>query len=251
MIAQQMRIDVIANNLANVNTPGFKRSRASFEDVLYETLRGTGIVNFQNSDSIAPMQVGRGVRLASIQRIHTPGSLEPTNRPLDLSVDGAGLFQVLRPDGTTAYTRDGSFTLSSTGALVTNGGYTVVPSVAIPPDATEVSISSNGTVSARLGTGSPIELGQLELARFVNPNGLLSIGENLYTETAASGPPLAGFAQEGGFGRILQGMLETSNVQIVQEMVDMIAAQRAYEVNSRAIRTADEMIESATNGLLR
>ncbi len=252
MIAQQTRIEVIANNLANVNTPGFKRGRVTFEDLLYETLQGTGIVNYENAGTVAPVQVGRGVRLASIQRIHTQGAPEPTQRPLDIAIEGIGLFQVQRPDGTTAYSRDGSFSLSDTGTLVTHGGYTVIPGITVPPEARGLSISPTGIVSVVLGNdGEAVELGRIELARFVNPTGLLSIGENLLTETAASGPALRGFPQEGGFGRVLQGMLETSNVEIVQEMVEMISAQRAYEVNSRAIRTADEMIESATNGLLR
>lgn len=252
MIAQQTRIDAIANNLANVNTPGFKRSRVTFEDMLYETLQNSGIVNYDSAASVAPVQVGRGVRLATIQRIHTQGAPEPTQRPLDLAIEGVGFFQVLRPDGTTAYTRDGSFSVSDTGTLVTHSGYSVVPGVTIPPEAFTLTISPDGTVSARVGgDGGDVELGRLELARFVNSTGLSSIGENLYVATAASGPALTGFGQENGFGRILQGMLETSNVEIVQEMVDMIAAQRAYEVNSRAIRTADEMIETATNGLLR
>ena len=252
MIAQQTRIEVIANNLANVNTPGFKRGRVTFEDLLYETLQGTGIVNYENAETVAPVQVGRGVRLASIQRIHTQGAPQPTQRPLDIAIEGIGFFQVQRPDGTTAYSRDGSFSLSDTGTLVTHGGYTVIPGITVPPESRGLSISPTGIMSVVLGSdGEAVELGRIELARFVNPAGLLSIGENLFTATAASGPALRGFPQEGGFGRVLQGMLETSNVEIVLEMVEMISAQRAYEVNSRAIRTADEMTESAINGLLR
>ena len=252
MIAQQTRIEVIANNLANVNTPGFKRGRVTFEDLLYETLQGTGIVNYENAETVAPVQVGRGVRLASIQRIHTQGAPQPTQRPLDIAIEGIGFFQVQRTDGTTAYSRDGSFSLSDTGTLVTHGGYTVIPGITVPPESRGLSISPTGIMSVVLGSdGEAVELGRIELARFVNPAGLLSIGENLFTATAASGPALRGFPQEGGFGRVLQGMLETSNVEIVLEMVEMISAQRAYEVNSRAIRTADEMIESAINGLLR
>lgn len=252
MKAQQTRIDAIANNLANINTPGFKRSRVTFEDMLYETLQGTSIVNYENAETVAPVQVGRGVRLATIQRIHTQGALEPTGRPLDVSIEGEGFFQVQRPDGTAGYTRDGSFSLSDTGTLVTHSGYTVVPGITVPPEATGIAISATGILSAMLGTGgTPVELGRIELARFANPTGLSSIGENLYVETGASGPALRGFPQEDGFGRVIQGTLESSNVEIVQEMVEMITAQRAYEVNSRAIRTADEMLESATNGLIR
>ena len=253
MMAQQTRIDAIAHNLANVNTTGFKRSRVTFEDMLYETLQGSGIVNFDNAETVAPVQIGRGVRLATIQRIHTQGAANPTQRPLDLAIEGEGFFQVQRPDGSTAYTRDGSFSLSDTGTLVTHSGYTVYPGVTVPPEATGIAISPSGIVSAILNGGgvTPIELGRIELARFANPTGLLSLGENLYAETVASGAALRGLAQEDGFGRVMQGMLEASNVEIVQEMVEMIAAQRAYEVNSRAIKAADEMLESATNGLLR
>ena len=252
MMAQQTRIDTIANNLANVNTSGYKRSRVTFEDMLYETLQGPGIVEFDGADSVAPIQVGRGVRLATIQRVHTQGAPEPTGRPLDLAIEGEGFFQVQRPDGTIGYTRDGSFSISDTGTLVTHSGYSLLPPITIPAGTHGIAISQTGVVSAQLGAdGEPVELGQIELVRFMNPSGLLAMGENIYAETAASGPPVSGVAQEDGMGRVLQGMLETSNVEIVQEMVDMITAQRAYEVNSRAIRTADEMIETATNGLVR
>ncbi len=252
MLAQQKRIDAIANNLANVNTPGYKRSRVTFEDMLYETLQGTGVVNYQDTDTIQPMQIGRGVRLATIQRVHSKGSAETTAGEFDLMIDGAGFFQVQRPDGSLAYTRDGSFRPSDTGTLVNHSGYSVVPPITIPSDTTGVSISPDGFVSITVEGGSEIiELGQIQLARFINPSGLEALGENLYAETPASGAPVEGYAQENGFGRILQGYLESSNVEIVQEMVDMIQAQRAYEVNSRAIRTADEMIERAVNGLVR
>ncbi len=252
MLAQQMRIDAIANNLANVNTPGFKRSRVTFEDMLYETVQQSGIVNYQGADTAPPVQLGRGVRLATIQRIHTQGAPEPTQRPLDFAIEGNGFFQVLLPDGRRAYTRDGSFHISDTSSLVTHSGYTLAPPVSIPSDVLGVTVGRGGVVSGMIEAGGRmVELGRLELARFVNPSGLVSMGENLYGETAASGPALLGLPQEDGFGSVLQGMLETSNVEIVQEMVDMIAAQRAYEVNSRAIRTADEMLETATNGLLR
>jgi flagellar basal-body rod protein FlgG len=252
MLAQQKRIDAIANNLANVNTPGFKRSRVTFEDMLYETLQGTGIVNYQSNESVQPMQIGRGVRLATIQRVHTKGSAEMTNGQFDLMIDGSGFFKVQRPDGSIAYTRDGSFRPSDNGTLVNHSGYAVLPEITIPGDTTGVSISPDGFVSITVeGTSDVVELGQIQLARFMNPAGLETLGENLYAETAASGTPIEGYAQENGFGRVLQGCLEASNVEIVQEMVDMIAAQRAYEVNSRAIRTADEMIERAVNGIMR
>ncbi len=251
MRAQQLRVDVIAHNLANVNTSGFKRGRVTFEDVFYETLQGARVVNYAQAGTLAPIQLGHGVRLAAIQRIHTQGHVEMTGQPLDLAIEGEGFFQVLRPDGTLGYTRDGTFTISDTGALVTNGGHLLQPPINVPPDATSVATAPSGVLTAQVANGStPIELGRIELARFVNPSGLESLGENLFGETAASGEPIPGVPQEDGFGRLMGGALEGSNVEIVQEMVDMIAAQRAYEINARAIRTAEEMIE-AVNGLMR
>lgn len=252
MIAQQRMIDVIANNLANVNTTAFKRSRASFEDVLYETLQGESLVNYQGNESVAPIQVGKGVRVADVLRFHQQGGLAQTDRPFDLAIEGDGFFQIQRPDGGVGYTRDGSFTLSNTGALVTGNGYLLQPGVTIPPDASEVTISANGVVAVRTGeVGSmPVEIGRIELARFANPTGLESLGENLYGETIASGQPITGQPQEGGFGRVVQGALESSNVEIVVEMTDMIAAQRAYEINAKAIRASDDMMQS-THDLVR
>jgi flagellar basal-body rod protein FlgG len=243
MIAQQKMVDVIANNLANVNTTGFKRSRAAFEDVLYETVQGPRSTN--GEATIGAMQIGHGVRLAAVTRIHGQGGPEMTGRPLDLAIEGEGFFQVETGDGTIAYTRDGSFTLSEAGQLLTQGGYALVPGIVIPPDATVVTISGNGMVSVSVGRDAQtVELGRIELARFANPTGLLSAGGNLYTESSASGAPMTGLADEGGFGRVLQGALESSNVEVVQEMTDMIAAQRAYEINARAIRAAEDMMRS-------
>jgi flagellar basal-body rod protein FlgG len=252
MIAQQKMIDVIANNLANVNTTGFKRSRAAFEDVLYETLQGESLVNYQSNDTVAPIQVGKGVRIANVLRYHQQGSVAMTGRPFDLAIEGDGFFQIQRPDGTMAFTRDGSFTLSNNGALVTGAGYLVQPGVTVPGDAAEVTISPNGIVAIRSGDAGaePVEIGRLELVRFANPTGLESLGENLYRETVASGQPQNGQPQEGGFGRIVQGGLESSNVEIVVEMTDMIAAQRAYEINAKAIRATDDMMQ-ATSDLVR
>lgn len=249
MIAQQKRVDVIANNLANVNTTGFKRSRTNFEDLLYETIQGPR--STVNQGTIGPMQIGHGVRLASISRVHGQGGAEQTGRPLDLAIEGEGFFQVELPDGTLAYTRDGSFTLSDTGQLVTNSGNALVPNLVLPPDATAVTISETGMVSVTNGNdGSAIEVGRIELARFPNPTGLMALGGNLFGETIASGYAAIGFPQEDGYGRILQGTLESSNVEIVQEMTDMIAAQRAYEINARAIRSAEDMMQSI-NDLIR
>ncbi|HTO91388.1 MAG TPA: flagellar basal-body rod protein FlgG [Candidatus Sulfotelmatobacter sp.] len=251
MMAQQRMIDVIANNLANVNTTGFKRSRASFEDVLYETVAAARSVGDNNNETIGPIQFGKGVRIAGVLRLHTQGTPEQTGRPLDLALDGDGFFQVQRPDGTIAYTRDGSFSLSESGTLVTNGGNVVQPGVIIPQDATTISVGEDGTVSVMTaGASSPTDVGKLELARFLNPNGLSAIGQNQYVQTDASGEPITGFAEEEGFGRVLQGTLESSNVEIVQEMTDMIAAQRAYEINARAISAAEQMMQ-ATNDLIR
>ena len=242
MIAQQKMVDVIANNLANVNTTGFKRSRASFEDVLYETVQGPRSVN---GSTVGPMQVGHGVRLAAVTRIDGQGGPQVTGRPLDVAIDGEGFFQVQLPDGSIGYTRDGSFTLSDSGQLVTNSGNALVPNIVIPPDSTSITISNDGVVSATGGkSAQTVEIGRIELARFANSTGLLSLGGNLYGETVASGAPTTGVPQNDGFGRLLQGSLESSNVEVVQEMTDMIAAQRAYEINARAINTAESMMKS-------
>jgi flagellar basal-body rod protein FlgG len=240
MIAQQKMVDVIANNLANVNTTAFKRSRASFEDVLYETVQGPRTVDGQQS--IGPLQIGHGVRLNAVTPIQTQGAPEVTGRPLDVVINGEGFFQVQQPDGSIAYTRDGSFSLSDTGQLVTSDGNAVIPNIVIPADTTNITIGADGTVSVTGGkTNATVEVGRLDLARFANPTGLLSLGGNLYGETTASGAPTVGAAQQDGYGSILQGSLESSNVEVVQEMTDMIAAQRAYEINSRAISTAETM----------
>jgi len=251
MRAQQLRVDVIAHNLANVNTTGYKRQRVSFQEALVETLQGEQNVDYANATVLPPLQRGQGVRVSGILRVHTQGALEATGRALDLAIEGEGFFQVSRPDGSVAYTRDGTFNISDTGALVTTDGYALLPAIQVPADTTQLTISPSGVVSAVTERdGRTVELGRIELARFVNPAGLLSLGGNLLAATAASGNPISGLPQEGGFGRILQGNLEASNVEIVQEMVEMIAAQRAYEINAKAIRTAEDM-EQALNDLVR
>jgi flagellar basal-body rod protein FlgG len=251
MVAQQRMIDVIANNLANVNTTAFKRSRVSFEDVLYETVQGARITNPQTAETVGPVQIGKGVRIGAVLRLHSEGAPENTQRPLDVAVQGEGFFQVQRPDGTTGYTRDGGFTLSDAGTIVTNDGYPVLPEIAVPQDSTGVTISANGIVSVTTaGSNAPSEIGRFELARFLNPNGLQATGQNQYIETPASGSPVTGFPEDEGMGQLLQGSLESSNVEIVQEMTDMIAAQRAYEINAKAIQASDEMMQ-ATHDLIR
>jgi flagellar basal-body rod protein FlgG len=248
MTAQQTRTQVIANNLANVNTPGFKRSRAQFEDLLYQTVQGTQVLGTSDAMTNPAIQVGRGTRLAAVQRMHTQGAIDQTGRDLDVAIEGEGFFQVQLNNGDLAYTRDGSFAISDQGTLTTSNGQPVVPPIRIPNDISEVSISPTGIVSVRRANeAEPTEVGRLELARFVNPAGLLALGQNLYAATAASGIPGIGFPSEEGMGRLQQGSLEASNVEIVQEMVEMITAMRAYEINSKAIKTSDEMGQIANN----
>lgn len=251
MAAQQARVDAIAHNLANVGTTAFKRSRVQFESLLYQTLEGQRLSSYPGAETSGPLQVGRGVKVVANAKVHTQGPVEMTGRPLDIAIDGEGLLQVRRPDGTIAYTRDGSFSLSESGLLVTHNGEAILPEIVVPSEAEAVTISPTGEVSATLpGNPEPILLGRIELVRFVNPAGLMALGQNLYAETIASGTPVLGYPQEEGFGRLIQGALEGSNVQVVQEMVDMITAMRAYELNSRAITTADQMMEQ-TSALVR
>ncbi|MEI6740595.1 MAG: flagellar basal-body rod protein FlgG [Gemmatimonadaceae bacterium] len=251
MMAQQTRTEVISNNLANVNTPGFKRSRAHFEDLLYQTIQGQQILGDPDAQSAPAIQVGRGTRLAGVQRMHEQGPIEQTGRNLDIAVEGEGFFQIQMPNGEMSYSRDGSFQISDQGLLVTSGGQTLQPAVRIPSDASELTISQTGIVTVRRGKDiTPTEVGRIEVARFANPSGLLALGQNLFAATASSGQPVVGFPADNGMGRLQQGSLEGSNVEIVQEMVEMIAAQRAYEIASKAIKTADEMSQQA-NGLVR
>lgn len=248
MIAQQTRVDVIANNLANVNTTAFKRSRAHFEDLLYQTIQGTRVVGELGETALPAVQVGRGVRLSATPRVDTQGSFEQTGRPLDVAIDGDGYFQVELPDGNLAYTRDGNLQLSPDGDLMSSSGYRLMPPISLPSEITQVVISRDGSVSTSdAASGDLVEIGRLELVKFPNPTGLLARGQNLLLETESSGPPLSGMPEEEGFGRLVASTLETSNVQIVQEMVDMIAAQRAYEIASKAVQTSEEMADVASN----
>ncbi|NPV53847.1 MAG: flagellar basal-body rod protein FlgG [Firmicutes bacterium] len=248
MLAKQLNMDVIANNLANLNTVGFKKSRVDFQDIMYQNLRTPGTTVAQGAMVPTGIQVGLGTRPAAIQRVFQQGDFIQTENPLDLVIEGDGFFQVLMPDGSTAYTRDGAFKIDSEGRLVTSDGFPVEPEITIPPEATNITIGTDGTVSVMLaGQDQPEELGKIELARFINPAGLSSIGRNLFRNTAASGDAMIGTPGLEGFGTIAQGFLEMSNVKVVEEMVNMIIAQRAYEVNSKAIQTSDDMLAIANN----
>lgn len=251
MQAQQLNIDNIANNLANVNTSGFKKSRVNFQDLMYENLKEAGSPNAQGSIAPNGIEIGHGVRPASVQRLFSQGSFQQTDNPLDLIIEGDGFFQVMLPDGTTAYTRDGSFKRDGEGRIVTGDGYPLFPEVYIPEDAAAIAMNADGTVAVMLaGQDEPEEIGQIELVRFANPAGLSSQGRNLYRSTVASGVPIVGNAGMEGFGTITQGYLEMSNVQVVEEMVNMISAQRAYEINSKTIQASEEMLR-IVSGLKR
>ena len=245
--AQQTRMAGTANNLANVNTTGFKRGRVAFEDLLYQNLRQVGADAAQDTQLPSGLAVGTGVRVVATEKTYTQGNLQVTNNALDVAINGRGFFQVALPDGTNAYTRDGSFKINAQGELVTSGGYRVQPAVSIPDGAQSVSIGTDGAVSVQLaGQPAPSQVGSLQVVDFVNPAGLQARGENLMLESAASGPPQAGTPGLNGLGALQQGSLEASNVNVVEELVAMIETQRAYEMNSKAISTADKMLETLT-----
>jgi len=244
MEAQQTQLDVISHNLANVSTTGYKRASAVFQDLMYQNLRQVGSSSTEQSQLPTGLQLGLGVRTVATSRSFTQGSMQQTNNNLDVAIKGNGFFQVTQPDGTIGYTRDGSFQVDAQGRLVTSSGLPVANGITIPTNATSVSISPDGTVSATVsGQAAPQTVGTLALAHFVNPAGLEPKGENLYAETAASGQPNGGTAGTNGLGTIMQGFLETSNVNVVQELVSMIQTQRAYEMNSKAIQTSDQMLQ--------
>lgn len=245
MQAQQMNIDTIANNLANVNTVGYRKSRAEFADLLYQNLRAPGSQSSPSTRVPAGIQLGLGVRLTAIQKLFNQGSLRQTQNPFDLAIQGNGFFQVQLPDGTLAYSRAGNFTANEQGTLVTPDGYPLQPQVSIPNDASQVTIESDGTISV-VQAGQVNTLGQIQLASFINPAGLSARGSNLFVETVASGAAQLGTAGENQYGSILQGFQESSNVNLVEEMVDMILAQRSYEVNSRSVKTADSLLQTAS-----
>jgi flagellar basal-body rod protein FlgG len=248
MQAQQLNLDTIANNLANVNTTGFKKNRVDFQDLLYQTLRSAGTRVVAGVEVPTGIQVGHGTRPVATQKIWSQGNFQQTDNPLDIVIEGDGFFQLNRPDGTIAYTRAGAFKRDSQGRIVNSDGYVLQPAITLPDDTVSISIGTDGTVSiVTSGSTTPTQLGQIELARFVNPAGLNAIGKNLFLPTGASGQPTTGQPGQNGFGSLNQGFLEMSNVSVVEEMVQMIAAQRAFEVNSKAVKSADEMLSISNN----
>lgn len=248
MIAQQMNVDNIANNLANVSTTGFKKSKVEFQDVLYQNLRRAGSASAVGAEVPTGLAVGYGTRAAATVRQFSEGNLTPTGNPLDVAITGDGFFQVQYPDGTTVYTRDGALKISAEGRIVNSDGFYLLPEMTIPEDATAVSVGTDGVIEVMIfGQDEPSQIGQIELARFINPAGLMAIGRNLLVPTAASGDPITDVPTQSGLGQIDQGYLEMSNVKVVDEMVNMIVAQRAYEMNSKAIQTADDMAGIANN----
>ncbi len=248
MLAQQLNVEVISNNIANMTTTGFKRQRAEFQDLLYQNQRRVGSTS-SDSGTIVPagIQLGLGVKTSAVYRIMDQGSLQNTENKFDMAINGAGFFQIELPNGDTGYTRSGSFQLSPDGTIVTQDGYTVMPGITIPNDAVEVTINDSGEVLVKLqGQVEESNVGQLELATFPNEGGLESIGDNTYLETPASGAAVAGVPNAEGFGKLMQGFLEGSNVNVVTEITNLITAQRAYEMNSKVIQTSDEMMSTTS-----
>ncbi|CAL4323456.1 Flagellar basal-body rod protein FlgG [Buchnera aphidicola (Protaphis terricola)] len=242
--AQQINMNVISNNLANVSTNGFKRSKAVFEDLMYQTIRDAGTNS--SADTILPsgLQIGTGVRPVTTERIHSQGNLSKTDSSKDVAINGSGFFQVKLPNGKSVYTRDGSFQLDQNGQLVTNSGYIVMPEINIPPNSTNINIARDGVISVIIqGQTQPISIGQLNLTGFINESGLASLGENLYEETQSSGIPIETTPGLNGTGLLYQGYVETSNVNVAEELVNMIQTQRAYEINSKSINTSDQMLQ--------
>jgi flagellar basal-body rod protein FlgG len=248
--AQQTQMTVTANNLANVNTSGFKKSRAVFDDLLYQNVSQVGAATSQSTLSPSGMQLGTGVRIVATERSYTQGNLNNTGNSLDLAIQGRGFFQVLRPDGTLGYTRDGSFQVNAQGQLVTSSGYPVQPAITIPTAAQSVTIASDGVVSVQIaGQTAPTQVGTLQLADFINPAGLQDVGGNLAVESASSGTAQTANPGLNGVGTLVQGSLESSNVNVVEELVNMIETQRAYEMNSKAVQTTDQMLQYAAQNM--
>jgi flagellar basal-body rod protein FlgG len=248
MQAQQLTLDVISNNLANVQTAGFKRSRVDFQDLVYEMLQAPGASSAQGQEIPAGFQVGHGSRAVATQRLFIKGDLQQTGNTLDLAIEGDGFFQIQQPTGDIAYTRAGAFKKDSQGRLVTSDGFTLDPEITLPQNATSVTVGVDGTVSVTIaGQQQPQQVGTIQLARFTNPAGLQSLGRNLFLPSQSSGDATQGTPGQDGLGTLIQGFVESSNVNVVEEMVGLIVTQRAYEINSRAIRTADEMMQTANN----
>jgi flagellar basal-body rod protein FlgG len=248
MEAQQTRLDVTSNNIANVSTTGYKRVRAEFEDLMYQTERAPGSTTGQGTRAPTGVQIGMGVRTIATQRMHDEGSLQQTGNPLDVAIEGNGFYPINLPSGQVAYTRDGTFKMDNEGRVVNSEGYPLATDINIPADAQSVTIGGDCVVSVILpNEPEPVQLGQIQLATFANPAGLSTMGKNLYTETAASGTPILSNPGEDGTGTLAQGSLELSNVKVVEEMIDLISGQRAYEVNSRVIKAADEMLQQTAN----
>lgn len=248
--AQQNKMASISNNLANASTSGYKKSRAVFQDLLYQNIRQVGAQSSQDTQLASGFMLGMGVRTVATEKMFTQGSLVQTENPLDVAIDGRGFIQVLRPDGSMGYTRDGTFQVNSQGQMVTSSGYAVQPAINIPENVQSINIGADGTVSVRTAGGTaPTEVGSVQLVDFVNPSGLQPIGENLYIESGSSGFPQLGTPGLNGLGNLVQGFTESSNVNVVEELVDMIETQRVYEMNSRAISTTDQMLQFVTNNL--
>ena len=248
MQAQELNIDVIANNLANVNTSGFKKSRAEFQDLLYENMRPAGAASSADTTIPTGVQLGHGTRPAAVQKLFGQGDFQNTENQLDWAIEGDGFFQIELPNGDTSYSRCGEFKLDADGRIVNADGFLLVPQMTVPPDTVSITVGMDGTVSViQADDPVPNEIGTIQLARFVNPAGLRSLGKNLFVPTEASGDEIVGTPGENGFGTIAQGFLEMSNVSVVDEMVNMITAQRAYETNSKVIQTSDDMLQMANN----
>jgi flagellar basal-body rod protein FlgG len=248
--AQQVRMQIISNNLANVNTNGFKKDRANFESLLYQVIKSSGAQTSVDTELTSGFSVGTGVSIVNANKLHSQGSIVSTDNSLDLAIDGGGFFQVLLPDGQIVYTRNGAFSRNDEGVMTTNSGFIIQPEIAIPAEATKINVSADGIVSVQVpGQVEAQEVGQLQLADFQNRRGLQPIGENFYVETVASGPPILENPFAAGFGKLVQGSLEASNVNVVQELVEMIETQRAYEVNSKAISGSDDMLRFVNQNL--
>lgn len=245
MMAQELNVEVISNNIANMRTAGFKRQRAEFQDLLYQNLRRVGAETSEQGTLVpSGVQIGSGVMTAATPRIMSQGAIQPTEKELDMAISGDGFFQVQMPDGSTSYTRAGTFERDATGTLVTADGFTVGPGITIPEEASALTIAADGTVQATLDDGTTQTIGRVELARFINQSGLQAIGDNLFQETASSGAPVTGNPGDVGFGAVRQGYIEIANVNSVTEISDLIAAQRAYEMNARVVKAADEMLSN-------